>query len=237
MKIKLKWLLQKGDRFVSALMCQPFDELSVSVHKQGAREAANRVTFINTLRPRQNGRHFPDDILKWIFFNENVWISIEISLKFVPKGDINNIPVLVEIMVWRRPGDKPLSEPMMVNLLTHTCVTRPQWVNYYQLMYISNHLIHSDWDYYTYIYSSITFRYISTWCICSWRTFVRACGPEKKSIFKYRLRSTLLHHTGKLNLNNIVADALELCVTRPSGNNPPIVPHICVGESGQHWFR
>ena len=32
-------------------------------------------------------------------------------------------------MAWRRPGDKPLSEPMMVILLTHICVTRPQWVN------------------------------------------------------------------------------------------------------------
>ena len=31
-------------------------------------------------------------------------------------------------MAWRRPGDKPLSEPMMENLLTHICVTRPQWV-------------------------------------------------------------------------------------------------------------
>ena len=31
-------------------------------------------------------------------------------------------------MAWRRPGDKPLSEPIMVSLLTHICVTRPQWV-------------------------------------------------------------------------------------------------------------
>ena len=84
---------------------------------------------VNTLRPRQNGRHFPDDIFKWIFFNENVWISIDSSLKFVPKGQINNIPALVQIMAWRRSGDKPLSEPMMVSLMTHICVTRPQWVN------------------------------------------------------------------------------------------------------------
>ena len=42
---------------------------------------------------------------------------------------INNIPALVQIMAWRRPGDKPLFEPMMVNLRTHICVTRPQWVN------------------------------------------------------------------------------------------------------------
>ena len=32
-------------------------------------------------------------------------------------------------MAWRRPGDKPLSETMMVSSPTHICVTRPQWVN------------------------------------------------------------------------------------------------------------
>ena len=83
---------------------------------------------VNTLRPRQDGRHFPDDSFKWIFLNENVWISIEVSLKFVPKGSINNFPALVQIMAWRLSGDKPLSEPMMVSLLTHICVTRPHWV-------------------------------------------------------------------------------------------------------------
>ena len=41
---------------------------------------------------------------------------------------INNIPALVQIMAWRRPGDKPLSEPIMVRLPTHICVARPQWV-------------------------------------------------------------------------------------------------------------
>ena len=72
--------------------------------------------WFNTLRPRQNGRHFADDIFKCIFLNENVWIPIKISLKFIPTDPINNIPALVPIMAWRRPGDKPLSEPMMVNL-------------------------------------------------------------------------------------------------------------------------
>ena len=84
---------------------------------------------VNTLRPRQNGRHFADDIFECIFLNENVWIPIKISTEFVPKGPINNIPALVQIMAWRRPGDKPLSEPMMVSLTTHICVTRPQWIN------------------------------------------------------------------------------------------------------------
>ena len=68
------------------------------------------TAILNTLRPRQNGHHFPDDILKC---NENVWISHKISLNFVSKVQINNIPALIHIMAWPRPGDKPLSEPMM----------------------------------------------------------------------------------------------------------------------------
>ena len=71
------------------------------------------LSVFNTLRPKQNGLRFPNDIFKRIFMNENIWISIEISLKFVPKGPINNIPALVQIMAWRRTGDKPLSEAMM----------------------------------------------------------------------------------------------------------------------------
>ena len=84
--------------------------------------------LLNTLRPRQNGQHFPDGIFKCISLKEKVWIAIKISLKFVPKGPINTVPTLVQIMAWRRPGEKPLSEPMMIWLLIHIWVTRPQWV-------------------------------------------------------------------------------------------------------------
>ena len=77
------------------------------------------VTYcrVNTLRPRKNGWHFPDDIFKPLSLNENVWISIKISLKFVLRGPINNIPALVEIMALCEPGHKSLSQPMMVSLL------------------------------------------------------------------------------------------------------------------------
>ena len=71
-------------------------------------------------------RHFQMYFLEWKHIN-----FITISLKFVPKGPIDNIPALVQIMAWRRPGDKPLSESMLVRLLTHICVTRPQWVKWY----------------------------------------------------------------------------------------------------------
>ena len=76
---------------------------------------------------RGNLPHFAD--FQMHFFNENVWIQIKISLKFVLKGPINNIPALVQIMAWCRPGAKPLSEAMMVRLPTHICITRPQCVN------------------------------------------------------------------------------------------------------------
>ena len=89
--------------------------------------------ILNTLRPGQNGRHFADDIFKCIFLNENVWISIKISPKFVPQGPVNNILALAQVMASRRPGDKPLSGPMKVRLPTHICVTRPQWVKWHLL--------------------------------------------------------------------------------------------------------
>ena len=105
----------------NSIFCHPYYNSSTVT-------ATGRPSF-NTLRARQDGRHFPDDIFKRIFLNKNVWILIKISLKFILKGPIKNIPALVEIMAWRRPGNKPLSQPMMVSLLTHICVTRPQWVN------------------------------------------------------------------------------------------------------------
>ena len=73
---------------------------------------------------------FADDPLKRIFLNVTLRIVINISLKFVTKGQINNIPALDQIMAWRRPGDKPLSEPMMVRLPTHICFFRPQRVKF-----------------------------------------------------------------------------------------------------------
>ena len=79
-------------------------------------------TPLYILKRTQNGHHLTVNILKCIFLNENVWILIKISLKFGPRGPINNILALVQIMAWYRPGDKPL-----YSLLTHICVTQPQW--------------------------------------------------------------------------------------------------------------
>ena len=60
-----------------------------------------------------------DDIFKCIFLNERDEIKIQISLKLVPRGPIDNKPAVVQVMVWRRKGDKPLPEPMMAQF-THS---------------------------------------------------------------------------------------------------------------------
>ena len=119
-------------------------------------------------------RHVQD--FKCIFVKENVWIPIEISLKFVPKGSINNNPALFQIMAWRRRGDKPVSEPIMVSSLTHICVTRPQWVN-------SSFLVLTET---TILYSSLQF----WWCV--WHQIVTKPWSKLKP-FMLPLRS---HWTG-----------------------------------------
>ena len=85
----------------------------------------------HTLMPRQNCRQFPGDIFKYIFLNEIIWISLKFSLRFVPKRRIDNMATLVQIMAWRRETTHYLNQwwLVMVSLLTHICVTRPQWVN------------------------------------------------------------------------------------------------------------
>ena len=111
------YYLEKGDREISG------------VHgRVNSKLLKDKYHPLKHLRPRQNCHHFADDIFKCIFLNEDVCISLKISLKLVPKVRINHIPAWVQIMAWRRPGDKPLSGPVMVSLLTHMCITRPQWV-------------------------------------------------------------------------------------------------------------
>ena len=66
--------------------------------------------------PGQNGHPIEKDIFRCIVVNEKFCILIKISLKFVPKNSTDYNPALVQIMAWRRIGDKPLSEPMLTRL-------------------------------------------------------------------------------------------------------------------------
>ena len=81
--------------------------------------SSSTCSYFNTLRPRQNDCYFPENIFKYNFLNENIWILIKISLKFISECPINNIPALIQIIAWHLPGDKPLSELIMVRLLMH----------------------------------------------------------------------------------------------------------------------
>ena len=84
-------------------------------NKEINRTSASYLLYnlLNSSPPRQNGRCFSADIFRCNFMNEKFCILIEISLKVVPKGRIDNKSTLVYIMAWRRIGDKPLTEPML----------------------------------------------------------------------------------------------------------------------------
>ena len=102
----------------------------------GGRKCA---TQFNTLRPKPNGYHFPYYIFKCVFLNKNC--PIEISPEFVPKGPIIIIAGLFHIMAWRRPGDKPLFEQMMVTLPTHMIYAS---IGLIELTTVLQHLIVTD---------------------------------------------------------------------------------------------
>ena len=81
------------------------------------------------------GRDNMAAISRTTFSNAFSWMKMceflfKISLKFVPNVPINNISALVWIMAWCQPGDKPLSEPIMVSFRTHICIIWPQRVTW-----------------------------------------------------------------------------------------------------------
>ena len=58
-----------------------------------------------------------ENTFKCIFLNEECYILIRIPLKFVLRSPIYNEPALVQVMAWRRIGDKPLPEPMLTQFI------------------------------------------------------------------------------------------------------------------------
>ena len=86
-------------------------------------------TLVNPLGPRQNGRQFANDTFKCIFLNGNIWTVIEISLKYVTLGRIDNKPALVQIIqLGTEQATSHYLKQWWPSLLTYICVTWPQWV-------------------------------------------------------------------------------------------------------------
>ena len=94
----------------------------------------------NSSPSHQNGHHFADDILKWIFMNENFCILIKISLKFVPEGPIDKKSVLVQIIFGSAPSHYlnqwwpvhwhiyvALGEDELIGRLTHGGLKKNGW--------------------------------------------------------------------------------------------------------------
>ena len=80
------------------------------------------ISSFNTLRSWQNRHHFADDMCKWIFLNENLLISLKISLKFAPKVRINNIPAWVQVMAWHTGTDQATGHYLNQWWLVYWCI-------------------------------------------------------------------------------------------------------------------
>ena len=94
---------------LASVRCQATTRINAALLPMGPREKVQIH-----LRRKQNCRHFSDDIFKRIFLNENGQISTNNYLHSIPHGLVNYNKALVQIMAWFRPGDEPLSEPIMV---------------------------------------------------------------------------------------------------------------------------
>ena len=107
-----------GQEFGEFLSIGPGHFINLKIHKKKSRDYVSGIwelikvsvnatslshylhtDILNTLR--QNDRHFAD-VFKCIFFDRSVWLSIKMPLKFLPKGPINNKPILVQIMASHR---------------------------------------------------------------------------------------------------------------------------------------
>ena len=95
----------------------------------------NYGPFCNTLRPKRNVCHFTDSILKCVFLDKTYEFRLRHHWSLFIRIQLTITPALVQIMAWRRPGNKPLSETFVVSSLAHICVAQPQWVNFLVIIF------------------------------------------------------------------------------------------------------
>ena len=100
-------------------------------------------------------------------------------------GPINNIPALVQIMAWRRPGDKPLSEAMMVSSLMHICITRPQWVKELQIWSGGYSLFTHKGTFKQVCVSFLRHKKYISKCLLDKQTMLTWCGMQYSAMFSF----------------------------------------------------
>ena len=161
-----------------------------------------------TFKPRQNVCDFAAVMFKCIFLNENFDISIKRTLKFGPKGRIDNIPTLVQIMAARRPGEKPLFGLMMIYWRIYASLGLNELTSLiigYTIIDLFNCLL------YSYYYSSwimdanFIYRLAMTILIFT----INACAD-----WKHRIRKITFAWVSKYfdkQVNTMPADALVQC--------------------------
>ena len=113
----LTYFHHMGNFIVIALITTPQSCIHNSYHH--SLHSIQMYTEFKELRPKEAGHHFTDNIFKCFFLNENLWISINISLKFVLEGQSNNIPSLIQIMACADQATSHYLNQWWLRLVTH----------------------------------------------------------------------------------------------------------------------
>ena len=69
------------------------------------------------------------DILRTTHSNGFTWNTVFISLNFFPKGPIENMSALVQVMAWRQTGHKPYLDWLWLSSFTYVCHLGPVFIS------------------------------------------------------------------------------------------------------------
>ena len=151
---------------------------------------------LNMLKVRKNSGHFMYDIFKCIFINENHYSLIDISMIFFPKGPINNMPALVQIMTWHQTGDKLLSESM-INLphVTFNSYALGKFESNFRYAIFKQILVTGGWGFsyeISLIWMSLDFTVnqstlvqVMAWCRQATSHYLSQCWPRSVTIWRH----------------------------------------------------
>ena len=120
------------DRFHPGYILR-YEKRCISTYRSWNNRAAIVETMFSYFPFR--GQHF-----QMHFLERKSCALIAISLNFVPRGPYDNKLAWVQVTAWRRTGDKPSSEPMLLGSMTHICSTRERWIKIYSTLFTQSNL-------------------------------------------------------------------------------------------------
>ena len=139
------WFIYNANLY-KRISIRPMFSQSINLSEPSVRYAVKSAWsfLVNSSPSGENGPLFADDMFKRIFFNVNIWISNKISLEYIPRGLIDNMSVLVQIMAWPVQVPSHYLNQCWPSSPMHICSTRGRWVKQHTCKSVSTWQ-YQDW--------------------------------------------------------------------------------------------